>query len=201
MPRGITSLQTGICWYVVGKKCKIKSVMGHNFGMKKKFVILFAGAVGSSKTPIAYYLSWNLNLPIFNNDAIRSEIVEDVAIFKDEEYIKRRDNRLDEIIKNGLSFIYDASIDREWSRLRQIVENHDYKFFIISLDLSKEFLASLYKIKGYHETLARIENLVLDHQNFLKQYPEAVGLNISEDQFNNRLELSLKSVKKWLVQK
>ncbi len=44
--------------------------------MKK--VILFAGAVGSGKTPISNYLSYKLNLPIYNNDAIRSEVIEDL---------------------------------------------------------------------------------------------------------------------------
>jgi len=42
---------------------------------KEKFVILFAGAVGSSKSPIANYLSPKLNIPIFNNDAIRFEVI------------------------------------------------------------------------------------------------------------------------------
>ena len=39
----------------------------------KKFCITFAGAVGGSKTPIANFLSTKLNLPVFNNDAIRSQ--------------------------------------------------------------------------------------------------------------------------------
>ena len=42
----------------------------------QKICITFAGCVGSSKTPISNYLSTKLNLPIFNNDAIRSEIIE-----------------------------------------------------------------------------------------------------------------------------
>jgi adenylylsulfate kinase-like enzyme len=67
--------------------------------MKKKVCIIFAGAVGSSKTPISNYLSIKLNLPIFNNDAIRSEVIEDLGFFDSNEHIKRRNSRLEEIIK------------------------------------------------------------------------------------------------------
>lgn len=61
----------------------------------KKICITFAGAVGSSKTPISNYLSTKLNLPIFNNDAIRSEVIEDLGIFDSEEHLKRRNARLE----------------------------------------------------------------------------------------------------------
>jgi cytidylate kinase len=51
----------------------------------KKICITFAGAVGSSKTPISNYLSSRLNLPIFNNDTIRSEVIEDLGVFDNKE--------------------------------------------------------------------------------------------------------------------
>lgn len=164
-----------------------------------KFIITFAGAVGSSKTPIAHYLSWKLNLPIFSNDSIRTEVTEDFGLLNDEEYEKRRDQRLEEIVKRGLSFIYDASVDREWVNFKRKIGPYGYHIFIISLDLSKEFLMSLHKTKGYQETLRRIDSLVADHDKFLAQYRSEVGLHISDKDFADRIELSYHKLKDWLM--
>ena len=161
----------------------------------KKLCITFAGAVGSSKTPIANYLSPKLNLPIFNNDAIRSEIVEDLGNMDAEEYIQRRNERLKEIVTGGMSFIYDASADREWKNNKQVLLDAGYEVFIISLDLSKELLTRLYKAKGYFETLERIDKLFNDHQVFLNEFSEDVGVNITDTEFKDRLEISLKAIK------
>ena len=167
--------------------------------MVNKFLITFAGVVGSSKTPIAHYLSWKLNLPIFSNDAIRTEIIEDLDSFNEEEYKKRRDQRLEQVAKSELSFIYDASVDREWSNLKRKIEPHGYRTFIISLDLSKEFLISLHKTKGYQETLERIDSLAADHNTFLVQYKHEIGLCIQDKDFADRLKLSYQKVKNWLI--
>lgn len=164
--------------------------------MQDRFIILFAGAIGSSKTPIAHYLSCKLTLPIFSNDAIRTEIIEDLGRFDNTQYKKRRDNRLKEILESGSSFIYDASVDREWLNLKQKIKN--YKVFVISLDLSKELLFSLCKLKGYYKTLSRIESLMSDHKKFLKQHADVVNLHLIDKDFKNRLELSYKKVKRWL---
>jgi len=138
----------------------------------KKICITFAGAVGSLKTPISNYLSTKLLLPIFNNDAIRSEVIEDIDIFDNEEYIKRRDSRLEEILKNVNlnSFIYDASVDREWEKLKKKLISYNYDFLIINLDLSKIFLEKLYKAKKYFKSLEHIDKLIQDHNNFINQY-------------------------------
>ena len=165
--------------------------------MENKFIITFAGAVGSSKTPIAHYLSWKLNLPVFSNDAIRTEMLEDSLVYDGKEYEKIRNSRLEEFMKSGVSFIYDASVDRKWSELKNNADVCGYSIFVISLDLSKDFLASLYKLKGYHETLARINELVADHDAFLVNYMNVVGVHIGEKEFKNRLELSYKAVKNW----
>ena len=135
---------------------------------KEKYVITFAGAVGSSKTPIAYYLSWKLNLPIFNNDSIRTEVVEEEGDFSEMEYLKRRDDRIHQIVNSGMSFIYDASVDRIWKDKKIFWRKElGYNVFIISLDLSKELLVKLYNAKKYNETLLRIDELIEDHHIFL----------------------------------
>jgi hypothetical protein len=166
--------------------------------MSDKFFITFAGAVGSSKTPIAYYLSWKLNLPILNNDAIRTEVSEDLGFFSEEEYKKRRNERILEVLKNNSSIIYDASIDREWKNWEDKIINAGYKIFIISLDLSREFLTELYKKKNYHESLNRIDKLFFDHEEFLKNFNEIINLHITEKEFNDRLEISYLAIKDWL---
>ncbi|OGC46442.1 hypothetical protein A2V49_02830 [candidate division WWE3 bacterium RBG_19FT_COMBO_34_6] len=164
----------------------------------KKHLITFAGPVGSSKSPIAYYLSHKLNLPIFNNDTIRTEITEDLIVFDQDEYIRRRDLRLKDLLDKNASFIYDASVDREWKNKYKIVNEYKYKYFIISLDLSKDLLLKLYNAKGYHESVERLEQLFIDHQNFLSEYSSIVGIHITDDNFYNRLEICYDAVFKWL---
>ena len=167
----------------------------------KKICITFAGAVGSSKTPISNYLSTKLNLPIFNNDAIRSEVIEDLGIFDNEEYLKRRNARLEEIIINGNSFIYDVSVDREWVKFKKKLISSNYSFSIISLDLSKRLLTKLYQAKNYLESLDRIDELIQDHNNFLDKYSKDINLHITDRGFIDRIQISYDKIKEYLEQK
>lgn len=164
----------------------------------QKICITFAGCVGSSKTPISNYLSTKLNLPIFNNDAILSEIIENKGFWDIEEHRKIRDRRLKEVLDSWISFIADISIDREWIGFKEHLSKYTYKYFIISLDLSKELLIKLYQAKGYDESLKRLDTLLQDHEKFLERFSDDVGFSISDDQFLNRLELSLKNVDDWI---
>lgn len=164
----------------------------------QKICITFAGCVGSSKTPISNYLSTKLNLPIFNNDAIRSEIIENKWFLDFEEHRKVRDRRLKEVLDSWISFIADISIDREWAGFKEQLSKYTYKYFIISLDLSKELLIKLYQAKGYDESLKRLDTLLQDHEKFLERFSDDVEFSISDDQFLNRLELSLKNVDDWI---
>ena len=164
----------------------------------QKICITFAGCVGSSKTPISNYLSTKLNLPIFNNDAILSEIIENKGFWDIEEHRKIRDRRLKEVLDSWISFIADISIDREWASFKEHLSKYTYKYFIIRLDLSKELLIKLYQAKGYDESLKRLDTLLQDHEKFLERFSDDVGFSISDDQFLNRLELSLKNVDDWI---
>lgn len=164
--------------------------------MKKPICITFSGCVGSSKTPIAVYLSYNLNLPVFNNDALRSEILEDFGKFEEEEYILRRNERCLSILESGKSFIFDVSIDREREKLKLWLDKYDYDTFIISLDLSEELLTKLYKAKNYSESLKRLPELIKDHELFLKKHSKIVNLHITDELFLERLEISKKAVNK-----
>ena len=78
------------------------------------------------------------------------------------------------------------------------MSKYTYKYFIISLDLSKELLIKLYQAKGYDESLKRLDTLLQDHEKFLERFSDDVGFSISDDQFLNRLELSLENVDDWI---
>lgn len=164
------------------------------------FVILFAGAVGSSKTPIANDLSGILVLPTFNTDAIRTEVTEDLLRpYDDAMFRQRRDVRLKSLIERRADFILDASIDRTWKELRPMLERAGYRWFCISLDLGKPFLARLYEAKGYTESLQRLDGLHADHERFLAEFGSDVSLHLMEADFPERLEKARRAVGNWIA--
>ncbi|MCL2280482.1 AAA family ATPase [Candidatus Saccharibacteria bacterium] len=173
--------------------------------MKK--VILFAGCPGSGKTPIAYYLSQNLNLPILNNDAIRTEVSEDHGWYldgkDDAKYYTTRDERAYELLKSGKDFIYDASIDRTWSDKKAILIQSGYEWFIISINLSKDKLKQLYINKKYDkgsegDWTERLDGWCQDHQKFLEKFSGEIGLCIDDDNFIYRLSMSLEATRRFM---
>ena len=161
--------------------------------------IAFAGVIGSSKTPIANYLSGKFNLPVFNNDAIRSEVIEDFGFLDEKIHRERRDFRIKEIIEKKMSFICDASIDREWEMLKSRLQKYDYDVFIISLDLNKEFLTKLYRDKGYDESLIQLDKFMADHTLFVNRYADEISLSINDVKFKDRLLLASEALAKFLV--
>lgn len=167
---------------------------------RKKFVVVFAGPVGSSKTPIAFHLSYTFNLPIFNTDAIRSEVSEDLLEYDVKEYEKRRDKRLKEVIAKSNSFILDGSIDREWQKYKKWINRGHYEIFVISIDLGREFISNLFKAKLYQATM-NIDKWMNDHKTFLEAYGEIVDLHITEANFKDRLSISSEKLNKWINKK
>lgn len=165
---------------------------------RRKVCITFAGVVGSSKTPIAVYLSGMLDLAVHNNDAIRTEVVEDLGSFNEDKYLTRRDARVDAILEKGIPFILDASVDRQWLQLKERLVKHDYRWFIISLDLSKDLLTRLHQAKGYTESLSRLDQLMEDHARFLETYSADIGLHISDGDFAERLQVSYDKTGGWI---
>lgn len=161
------------------------------------FIITFAGAIGCGTTPIANYLSYNLNLAVFNNDAIRVEVMEDLLEFNQEEFIKRRDSRANELLSFNKPVIYDAALDRTWIDFKPKLDKFNYKCFVISLDLSKEFLVNLYKAKNYTEFNA-LDRTFNEHQLFLEKHSNIVNLSITDNQFKDRLSLSLNAAKEFI---
>ena len=165
--------------------------------MKERYCIAFAGVPGSSKTPIAYYLSEQLDLPIFSSDSIRTEVKEDVGWFDIAEFDRRREARLRDQVSRGRSFIHDSSLDRQWVTFKAELTSASYEQFVISIDLSRPFLEKLYRVKGY--SMAELDNYLADHEQFLKGYSQDVGLHITDKEFSNRLQLAAETVRQWLT--
>ena len=160
----------------------------------KKIFIGYAWATGCWKSPITNYISTKVWLPTFNTDAIRSEVVEDLLVQNRDEAIKRMKSRLNSIIKEWSSFIYDASVDRTRWDLKDILINNWYKYFIISIDLDKETLLNFYKIKWYSESMKMIDKIYEDHQNFLKEYCDDIDVHIDENNYEKRLDIVYEAV-------
>lgn len=164
--------------------------------MSKKYCITFAGVPGSSKSTIASYLSIKLGLPVFTNDMIRAEVHADLLEFDQDEYLKRRDERLKELIDGGNSFIFDASVDRSWDTIaRQWLADASYEIYIISMDLSRELIAALYKVKNYTNNL---DLVMAQHKTFLENHGDQVNLAIADKDFSNRLNLAFEAASAWI---
>src|SRR4051812_12106479 len=113
---------------------------------KKPYAVVFAGVSGSSKTPISNYLSWKFGLGILNADQLRAEVKEDflVETILDPkalaEFEKRYRERSEEILQSGRPIIFDGSVDRRWQERKDQLESHGYTWFLVSLNLSMDFL-------------------------------------------------------------
>ena len=160
-----------------------------------KYCIMFAGVPGSSKTPIANYLGEKLGLAVFCNDDIRAEVTAELGAFNQAEFIKRRDSRLRALLDAGRPFVADASIDRQWPWVKPKLLAAGYRYFIISLDLSREFLQGLHGHKGYDPEA--MDRFLVDHQSFLQAYGSEVDLHITDPEFGSHLEKCLEAVKAW----
>jgi hypothetical protein len=164
----------------------------------KRYCVCFAGAVGSSKTPIAHYLSLNFGLPIHNNDVVRTEVKEDFGELREDEYIARRDQRIKAMVSTGRSFILDASVDRSWELTKEKLDEAGYEHFLISIDLSKPLIETLYKAKSYHESQKLLDQLFQDHELFLGTFSNDVDLHLNDKTFPERLERSKQVLESWI---
>ncbi|HVX92809.1 MAG TPA: hypothetical protein VHA74_01710 [Candidatus Dojkabacteria bacterium] len=168
--------------------------------MNKPVCITFAAPVGSSKSPIANYLSWNLDIPVFNKDPIQTELQENLlkVDVKDDFYNSIVKERTRAAFAKKRTFIYDASVDRVWGDIKELAMQNGYECFVISITLTKERLVKMYEVKGYLESLKRIDQLIEDHKKFLEQYSSDVSLTIDDDNFMGRLELCLNEATAFL---
>ena len=163
-------------------------------GMNKPIVICFAGATASGKSQLAYALSEEYGLPIFSNDAVRHDVkvaekVEDINDALDA-YKSLRDDRLDAMFERGKSFVYDASVDRNWSDLKQKIHKNNFEYVLISFNLSIEFISRLAKMFDLPESPEELNRLLVDHENFVRDCSGDITLNIDENNYGDRQDLS-----------
>lgn len=174
----------------------------------KPFVITFAGPPGTSKTPIAFYLSHTFKLPIIQMDAIRMEVREDLLIDSAsdqrvrDEFMRRARARYQPLLQQRVCFIDDSSADRSWKQnpgdqYFQLTEA-GYRYFIISMDLSKEFICSLHGANK--SVLSHVADKYFDdHQKFLDAYASDVGIHITDQVFPQRMQLCEDAITKFLA--
>ena len=114
-------------------------------------------------------------------------------------YLKLRDARAEACLKLGNSFIYDASIDRTWTGKKSLLEQYDYRWFIISLDLSAGLLDQIAKAVGSHESTEDKARWYQDHQDFLLKHRSEIKLVITDQNFAERTTVALDAVRTFLA--
>lgn len=113
--------------------------------MKQPYIVVFAGAPGSSKSIVSHYLSMEFSLPILNRDTIRSEVKEELLVSNINEphalveFEQRFTDRWEEALALGESFILDGSIDRSWPRTKPELQLAGFRWFMIDMELSRDF--------------------------------------------------------------
>ena len=178
--------------------------------MPKPFVITFAGAPGTGKTPIAFHLSYTFNLPIIQMDAIRLEVREDMLEDDNNkpavraEFLRRAEQRYQALLGKKLNFIDDSSADRSWKQKPgdqfYQLQTAGYDCFMISMDLSKEFIARLH---GANHSLSAdaLDSYFEQHQMFLEQYGSDANLHITDETYKDRMALSEQALAAYLQQR
>lgn len=170
--------------------------------MGKSFVVIFGGVPGTSKTPVAYYLSWEFSLPIFSHDAIRNEVKEDLLVDDInapealKEFEKRAAERREQLLGSGKPVIFDSSVDRKWATQKEQLESRGYSWYLINFELSKPFIENLYKAKDYN--LDVLDHYLGQHKEFMDEHASDVSLEINDGNFSERLSLADSRVRKFI---
>jgi hypothetical protein len=172
--------------------------------MKKPYAVVFAGVPGSSKTIVANYLSIKFNLPVFNNDQLRFEIKEDLLVDNINipealaEFEKRYKERYLELLATGNPAIVDGSVDRSWVKHKKRLKKAGYIWYMINMELSKEFLEKLFNSTGRSKFLTRLPGYLEQHRRFMQKYSDDVNLQITDDKFKDRLKLASEGLQKFI---
>ena len=178
--------------------------MSPNRHRDKPYAVVFAGIPGTSKTPIAHYLSCKFNLPILSTDQIRYEVREDLladSINRPDalkEFNKRRDARFEQLLMAKTAFILDGSIDRRWAETKKVLEAAGYVWFMINIELTKPFLIKLYESTGRTEFANELmDRYLAQHNEFLDMFSSDINLQIEDKTFADRLEASAQALAAW----
>ena len=172
--------------------------------MSQPFAVVFAGVPCSSKTIISNYFSAKFGLPIFNNDQLRFEVKEDMMadnINRPDvlaEYERRYTERFEELLATGHPMILDGSIDRRWPETKAQLEKFGYAWFLIDMELSESFLREFFVATGRPKFLDKLPRYLEDHRQFMERYSSDVSIQITDDMFLKRLELSASGLREFI---
>lgn len=173
--------------------------------MKKPYAVAFAGVPGSSKTPIAFYLSIKFGLPIFNNDELRNEVRENLLTDDirspraSAEFERLTKERHEQALSTGRPVIFDGSVDRRWPETKKQLQDHGYSWFLINLELSLPFLTKLFSSTGrgaFVET--KLANYLKQHNDFRAAHQGDISLEITDKDFINRMEVTATGLEQFL---
>jgi hypothetical protein len=166
----------------------------------KPICITFAGPLGCSKSPVAQFLACELGWPLFANDVVRNEVREDQLQpeLDQQEYADRVVTRIKDLASRNQSLIYDASNDRHWDKLLQNFEPDQYRFAVISFDLSEGFYRELLQAKNYALSETQTTQYIADHNAFLERTDIPIIHRITDENFAKRLDTSLQAVQTFL---
>lgn len=172
--------------------------------MSRSFAVAFAGVPGSSKTIISNYLSTKFNLPVFNNDQLRFEVKEDMRAANInipevlDEYERRYTERFEDFLSTGHSMLLDGSIDRRWGQTKKQLKKFGYAWFVIDMEFSPKFLEEFFIATGRPKFLDQLSKYLDDHAKFMKKYVGDVGVQITDDQFYDRLKIAESALRKFI---
>jgi hypothetical protein len=174
--------------------------------MTSPFVIVFAGVPGSSKSIIAFYLSETFSMPIFSTDNIRFEVREDLLVTTItvpralKEFESRQAKRFNRMLTQKKSFIRDGSVDRHWENIKTQIEKAGYKWCMIDMGLSRDFLLTLYTKTGRLEAIDELDIYLEQHNNFIKSYSSDIYVKITDATFIDRNQIAEKSIREFLAE-
>ena len=175
--------------------------------MKRPFIVTFAGAPGSSKSIVAQHLSMRFDLPVLSRDTIRSEVKEDLLTesINDPmalaEFERRYADRFNAALSAGKPFILDGSVDRSWGETKPKLEAAGYEWFIIDMELSRQFFTQLFGATRRPKSIEQLDAYLPQHDAFMERYGDEVNLRIDDDGFGRRLELAATALEEFLTKR
>jgi hypothetical protein len=172
---------------------------------KSPYVVVFAGAQGSSKSIVAHYLSMRFDLPILDRDTIRSEVKEEFLVSNInephalEEFEKRFEERWRQALASRQDFILDGSVDRSWPDTKKELQAAGYKWFMVDMELSRSFFVKLFSATDRKDVIAELDRYLSDHKKFMQKYSGDVTVKVTDDTFNQRVHVATNGLREFLA--
>ncbi len=114
-------------------------------------------------------------------------------------FINRKDGYLNKLLAKGRSVIYDASVDRTWQAFKQRLEQEGYITFLISFDLSPEFVKKLGTSASSLIDSDAMEVYFTQHKKFLDAHGSTVDVHLTDKNFADRFDICIKAIDDMLA--